>query len=479
MNYNFTALCSGVIKNWKINKNMDKFSTVENGLKIQLEELSEINIFVGKNGSGKSRLFSAIKESKAHNIALIDLNEESREVDLELVYTTAQDLISNTPHGIIYFNWIFDIFFNDLEEELESGISPILYKVTRKNTSKQVSKILWKNEKLIFIFTDDTDETINLSFGFYKLFRLNYFIQNEIIRCKVNRIREILIICDEIENGFHPDYIKKLSTYFSWLIERSKAIDSDRNIQFFISTHSPILVSAFAKEKKHQHKVYLLENGTTREIRNKHKVNTETANLGFSGEEALQAANQMLGLEINDITNEYFVLAEESIQTLLNYYAKKHNLEKRFFTYTTSGDSNTIEKALSLLSIYDVLPSCQIDVKVIFDGKLESINEDKKNLLKKKISEKNFLFVKDESVLDLETCYDASIVKKFLTNKEIFDSWDKETDSTFKKYLNKIKITDSKCQGTMKAELAEFVVDNCSKDELKKKLPFLDSFFPS
>ena len=242
-----------------------------------------------------------------------------------------------------------------------------------------------------------------------------------------------------------------------------------------MSTHSPFFVSSLVNLESITHKVYLLENGQTREIRNKNKVNTEVSNNGFSRNQALDCVNQMLGVNFDDITTQYYILSEESIHRLIISFSKKINSPINHFQYTTSGDAETVKRAISLHESFKALASSKCVIKTIFDGPLVDI--DTKDKLKEYLGE-NILYVKnDDSFLDLETSYDIQKVDEFLETKYPSQIWDRMKYKTFKKYLSYIGIGKAGEQGIIKSLLAEYIVENSPVDEIKISLPFIDKIF--
>jgi hypothetical protein len=286
-----------------------------------------------------------------------------------------------------------------------------------------------------------------------------------------------LFTFDEGDRHLHPLLVKKLPKSLEdircgieKLLEQKGA--SKVSVQFFLSTHSPFLISALhSADLKMRHKVYLLQDGKTIEPRGGYKGASRS---GYSSDKSLFAANQMLGVELNDLIPDKFILSEESVHVLLKSFAKKIGAECDYFEYTTSGDDNTVKRANSLIEQRKAIPFFNSEIFVIFDGSTDDVNKKELEKLKKGLGD-NLIYVRHDTDKELETCYPREIVNDFINERRL-PKWDRA--GTFKQYLATALIKDSMKQGKMKSDLAKYVVENSDEETLRRALPALNKIFP-
>lgn len=457
---------------------MNNFKSENRGLNIHLQELADINILVGENGSGKSRVLEEIVHQNLDGIQIVNIRDYHK--DVELIPTLSDDIISSINGKSIKFSNIFDFFINDSSNS-EGGLqSAFLTKISPPN-SGAISKMVLQNNKLTFTYSDGSTQEIKISGGYEKLFQLYIGIEDAYIRClhsQPYQKRHMVFLIDEIESSFHPEFIKKIPKFLEFWLKQKQAIDTNSKFQFFISTHSPFLISSFSKISDLYYKIYLLKGGQTIEVRG--EENTDKSKKGYTSDQTLLCVNQMLGARVSDLSNKSFVLAEESIHKLIQTFSKKIKRPINHFSFSTAGDSDTINRAVSLADNQKIMPSLDWAIFVIFDGKSESLSCKKVKELKGKIEESNFLYIKDDTYLDLETTYEDSIVDEFINENcnELTTNWDRSKFPTFQKYLNSIHITVKTDQGIWKAKLAEYIIEKCTEEKLRHSLPFLNKIFP-
>jgi hypothetical protein len=468
--------------------------TTYKNLDIHLKNLGDINYFIGKNGSGKTRLFNALSEyiggqSKLTKITGIDSYSYIANNPTELNSLMIQDLKKFQ---------VVDEKNPSNKRRLALGCSENFKK---DSTTKKILEIFelqnfyfdmnslenseYSLDNCIIFYKDETKKEPcfwldDCSSGFQSLFKTWNNIYHQTLENISGKSIFYSFTFDEGDRHLHPSLAKFLPRNLELI---KKGIEdllkqkgaTEVSVQFFISTHSPFLISALGdNELKMSHKVYMLKEGKTIEPRGR-GVNTEKSNSGYSSEEVLVAVNEMLGIELNDLTPEMFILAEESIHVLLKSFAQKINEECKYFEYTTKGDSDTIKKGLSLLEQRKAIPFLNSRIYVIFDGKSD-VNQKEKRQLEDGLID-DFMYVKDDSVKDLESCYPENIVKDF-TESENWGTWNKSDHETFKKFLNSKKITDHSEQGEIKSKLAKYIVTQSDEKTLRSHLPVLDKIFP-
>ena len=139
------------------------------------------------------------------------------------------------------------------------------------------------------------------------------------------------ILIDEIENCLHPDYQKLIPTIIQ-LVQEKKAKEG-KKVQYFISTHSPFIIAEAAKygnpESGNSQKVYLLEDGQTRDL----KGNLGLGQEGYSGNACKEVVNEMLGVDTSDFLPSKIVFCEQSLCAFLQIVnARFYNKDLQFKT---------------------------------------------------------------------------------------------------------------------------------------------------
>lgn len=317
------------------------------------------------------------------------------------------------------------------------------------------------------------------SAGFQSLFKIWNNIYHQSSLDVEGKIISYSVAFDEGDRHFHPSLIKDFPKYIEVIktgihdqLIKKGALEV--SVQFFISTHSPFLIAALKNDNlRFSHKVYMLEKGETIELRG--RKNTPESCSGYSSERALLPINNMLGVNLNDLTPEVFILAEESIHVLLDCFSKKIGAECNYFRYVTRGDADTIRRGLTLMEQRKAIPFFDSKIFVIFDGGLSSVSSVEKEKLEDELGN-GFLYVKDDRVLELEACYPEEIVDRFILEKR-WASWDRKKNKKFKIFLNSNGIIGSSYEGVVKSELAKYVIDNSDVETLNSHLPILNIIF--
>jgi AAA15 family ATPase/GTPase len=291
------------------------------------------------------------------------------------------------------------------------------------------------NGALIFGKDRHNEENINfseLSSGQKVILELFY-----LFKTKLKDVNTILI--DEPETSLHPEVQKMLPKLFA----------SFPNIQFFVATHSPFIISAAAKEENQ--KVYLIEDGQTVDI-DGYKNNLQSQ-LGYDGGDCLLAVNKMLGSDIQDIAPHVIIFCEKTLKILLEQYKSSKPLiltekaggqDDRIKAMTEIFDSIRKSDSVNLLNynIYGVIDICgkEAEWKIQLKDKLIVLNDD-----------------------ELEKLYAIDLVNSFLSFKGL-PEWDKVSEPNFaKEYCKKISYD----KGDLKCEMAEYIGQNTTKEFVK------------
>jgi len=193
-------------------------------------------------------------------------------------------------------------------------------------------------------------------------------------------------LIDEPENTIHPKIQKMLPELFN-------EISSIFKIQFLISTHSPFIISAAAKEENQ--KVYLIEGGQCAKPE------------GYIGYEMKEIANEMLGAKTTDVLFEHYILCEGTTDVeILNYIFQPYKNVKFILADNKDEVNKKIAVGLILNKISDEI---KISGFVDWDGDDEKAKKFKENWEEKfglKISDtrpkqKLESFLYDKSVLEI------------------------------------------------------------------------------
>jgi predicted ATP-dependent endonuclease of OLD family len=336
---------------------------------IQLRNFNQVNYFVGKNASGKSSILNALSYlndgsnsrhfftrhstvdfklgSKNQFIVWedekINPNNVSHKGNLILkIFTPENGGIEKGANGVYKPKFIFDNigkaqldFINQVSEKLNLN-SLKAERIINNNDP-------WSSEVGTRVFKDK-DKTVNLLFlsqGLKTFMDLSYVITQAFGSLKEDEkhsVDAIFFIFEEPENNLHPELQKKVPDFFHEVISGLDQILKEK-IYFFVSTHSPFVISAAAKYPNQ--KVYLIDNGSLLDIQR----NTVNFSDGYSGAECAWVVGQMLGSDITDLgyPENYCILEEYSLQLLLEDSRNK-NIIKNVQFVSASG----VMRAISL-----------------------------------------------------------------------------------------------------------------------------------
>jgi AAA15 family ATPase/GTPase len=161
------------------------------------------------------------------------------------------------------------------------------------------SKISGIKDKMNFNdISDGQKSLINFFFHFEKVI-LDFFEPKMQSLSKLQDKHEktwLIITIEEPETYFHPDFQKKLVPIFEDLVQKYKQYQ----LQFFISTHSPFIISAAAELP--DQKVYLIEDGQC--------LNPEGSSKGGLKKQAIE----MLGAGLDDFIPKTIIICEGEIR---------------------------------------------------------------------------------------------------------------------------------------------------------------------
>lgn len=322
-------------------------STKYKNLDLEITDLREINYFVGKNGSGKTRLFDAVnyefstiqKKELEHFTFLMSANNETLFNSLTYCYNSQVDIDSllvknikknnlqdkNNPYNEtrrlqgLYKEFvehplthqIIELFFGENNFEMKMGESEIYIGDNFIN--------FYKNKEKLF----SIDEC---SSGFQSLFKAwnsIFNVNREEIKFK-DKSLFYLFSFDEGDRHLHPSLTKLLPEKLELI--RNGIKDYFINIgfnpekvfvQIFVSTHSPFLIRGALQHDNH--KIFHLENGILKNSFDKQKL-IEQSGLPFDN------VLTDLGFEMKDIYYpNCLIYVEGPVEVLfLSYWLEKY-----------------------------------------------------------------------------------------------------------------------------------------------------------
>lgn len=447
---------------------------------ITLSKLGRVNYLVGENSCGKSSVLEAIY-SKLKNIKyklFPDMNVELNNgfwMPLMLVhknnilnnsystekldwsigsislpstgdkYLKQTDVIEYSNLDIL--NMSFDWYNSnvDLEQSLKYKLINFI-NIILQGESKivNIKKEIWIPEKwettLQFYVEHESWNKVNLNFlawWYIYLIKLIILLTLEVYSDKT-------IICiEEPEQQLNPKIQKLLPQLFKHLL------NSNLNLQFFISTHSPFIISAAAEFS--DQKVYLIEDGQTKSL-----TKSWDWSKWFPASKAKQVAASMLWAWISDLVRDkkiktsknapliIFCEWEENDANVYNiifrWYKKRSVM---FISATWCGQAIDSSKILSNIK------SClwNFEIKTLIDHDDKTPDE---------ILELKKLWVKVLDRYEIENyLYDPIVLNKF-------DSSSKKFESKFSIIWNLKRISDYWKFKNKHTELAQIIYDNKS-----------------
>jgi hypothetical protein len=302
-----------------------RITTTYKNLNLDIKDLGEINYFVGKNGSGKTRLFEIL------GIYQQSLNPEEK-IDLQNDFDSVIEI--NNDSDYIGFQ---PVNLNQLmgkKENISGG------KINEQEISSFILNLIFDVQAVF----NDSDWSISLNdnlkisleetpSGFESLFKfwLTTFVN---FPGNIRGKKIFWFVClDELDRHLHPSISKKvpelLNKLQSHLIKFCKEkYEVDVCLQFFISTHSPFLIRGALEHDNH--KIFHLEDGSLKKSFDKKKL-IEQSGLPFDN------VLSDLGFEMKDIYYpNCLIYVEGPVEVLfisywLEKYFKSNGLTKNHF----------------------------------------------------------------------------------------------------------------------------------------------------
>src|SRR6266404_2157714 len=310
---------------------------------ILLTEFTYVNYFVGENGCGKTSVLNGISLLKDGPNARHFFGPESI---VEFTYDVRyQKLVWNevnpnrTEHGGNLNLNIYVLISNQEGEKGANNLSGIgnidnaigigdaaslerlnsfleengINKLTAKKYVDQTDPFNQDNGRLIFENEDGAIDPLFLADGLRAKHNLESTLKNWVSNISSHEPIPIsLIVIEEPENNLHPNFQKGIPAMLD-AIHKSVDPEIAKRTFFFISTHSPFIISASAKYENQ--KVYPLKDGKPLAVdfTNHSWIESAESN-GYSGSECAYVIGKMLGAEISDLgyPENYCILEEYS-----------------------------------------------------------------------------------------------------------------------------------------------------------------------
>ena len=274
-----------------------------------------------------------------------------------------------------------------------------------------------------------------------------------------------MVCIDEIENGINAKLQKSLPGTLQTLIDSAKSRDID--IKVIISTHSPFIISA-AAEFKNSQKVYLIEDGQTRDIFGV-KGSGQT---GYAGGDCINVVNEMLGSNIKDYFGDLAFLAEKSVCAFLAGLKENPNFGVKQFIFILSKNGEDEAKTKEMVDFRNkafVYAGMTENLKVIIDDETQKSHEFKQ-----------FLDIHEGKVINLERdeiepLYGEELINEFFKDTSDFNFLDSRKQHSFKEYLKSKGIINN----DIKVKLGEYAGKNISREGFVKNFKTLSDLILS
>lgn len=500
----------------------------ENGL--TLNNLTNVNYLVGKNGCGKSSVLEALwikllvpKDIKEFDEMYIrskhwrakakefpyqipkqdfdDLNKDSDSRNYFLYKTENSKITINFNNN---FNLIKERYKNDNNFNFSEMVRFIDKDYWSTNsfvelefTAEWQDRIKRLSEVLDIEFIDDVKNSLQL-LKQYNLFKSKVGISDTVYKRRedkemyepfelagglINFIPLILNIVDQTITykdrnfGSHLIFIEEPEMYLHPEYQKKipKILEAINikcpNTQFIISTHSPFIVSAAAEFYDSQ-KVYLIKDGQTVDL----EGNLGKGSDGYSGGECILTANEMLGADVDSLSSAV-VFCEKTLSIILDDVVKR-NKSKRNFTFSSmggGGDSsiyNSLVKAyrfnINNLSIYAIIDKDENTIKQIEKDRSCVIKNTLPVEQKKDCNAKSMASTSIfvSEYYELEDFFDIDKVNEFLVSKN-YPIWNKANEKYFAKEYCKNNFPKDFESGELKLELAEYMKQFINKNDIK------------
>jgi AAA15 family ATPase/GTPase len=381
---------------------INRITTTYKNLNLDIKDLGEINYFVGKNGSGKTRLFELLEKYNS------SLNPKNNIINFSEEFQTNISRVGN------YTNIGFQpVNLNNLVGKKESNISG--GSISEQEITTIILRLIF-NENAVF---NNSDWTISLNddlkisleetpSGFESIFK--FWLSTFVNFPKIIGSKIFWFVClDELDRHLHPNISKKVPELLNKLQSHlvyycREKYNIDIQLQFFISTHSPFVIRGALEHTNH--KIFHLEDGGLKKSFDRQKL-IEQSGLPFDN------VLSDLGFEMKDIYYpNCLIYVEGPVEVLfISYWLEKYFESKKLtknhfvkgidYDFVEFGGSLAAHLSLKFNSQSeneDVLDSTELvnifslnrKVFVMVDNDTgEKAFEKTKQRLKKEIQEKN------------------------------------------------------------------------------------------
>jgi hypothetical protein len=480
-------------------------------LDLTLRDLAMVNILVGANGAGKSRVLRSIEQAKGHYESHTKSEFLLVDPPITVISTLAiPKAVEETPHtrgqaSMERYRQAVDELSIDgkLTKHAIKIQKPAPLGAKHRVIEEEVEEYRY-NDIPIARGDSAIDTKSFFSGGTTRL--ANIIEEIEGLRGELHRQSNtspesvaFLVVVEEIETALHPSAHKMVLSKlvelvrslmfltgpgpagFSYLLRRPQKVGSVETmelkdaVQIFVSTHSPFVVAAAAEYDPAEVKVYLLKDGKTRSVKDE-----PGGEHGYGGMESLFAANWLLGASQRDYIPSKIILAEESVQKFVKTAAKTLGCSLTSYQASTTGDSKTqstaktlVELARSHLDFGKTQPWKSVlsfQVHVLLDSKPSDSEQVTWDRLKQDFGDAISIIVLSES--EFEELHPSELVAKFLTDKGD-PHWH---SGKFKEYarnlphIAELKTSNDKAGaiGKLKCELATYVAERMDLNTLQQ-----------
>lgn len=376
---------------------------------------ARVHYFVGKNGSGKTKIFEALLQNHAH------LSNKLRRRNKSKQYITSYHI--GKYSAIKWGSFIYeDKSERSVDFERTKSVLNTFGQRPLEASSSEVPISEERNEegdvetfyKKVRSHKHHGERYIGpemLSMGTKKLY--------EILNWQIPHTKEkgqpIYIVLEEPENSLHPEMEKKLPELLEeWV--RTQITLGFPNVRVLVSTHSPFLIKGIeAVTTPNFHSVYTLPE--TQDFDKKTSI--EPRQLA----DTILYANHMLGSGITDLLPKKILATENSVSVLLEKVLSNLKLEIPHFIAGRGGFSNHIRRVETvrdlagmlgkLSTIYPEKYTLNLEYLIICDG------EDEKEKIMKELGKGSDEHIKvDVFVLGkkcLEEIYSKPSFTSFIT----------------------------------------------------------------
>ena len=348
---------------------------------ICLEDLQNVNYFVGENGCGKSSILNSLSYlNDDTNARIFFSNESVTKLTINNKFKQLRWEDTRTNNTFNEGDLVLKIFIPDeIGEKGANGVTK--YQSDYSNLHKERVEYLNRTLELLDLPVIAAKRIIDNDDPWSDHVGKRVFIQNEKeieIKYMAKGIRAMndlrmrldavvkkyspsesepdafIVILEEPENYLHPSLQKKIPIIINeFLLQVGE--ERRNKIFFFIATHSPFIIGA-SGEFGNQ-KTYLIKEGKLCDLHLKPLSNSK----GYSGRECAWVVGQMLGADISDLGYplNYCILEEYSLQVILEN-AKGKKIIRDYEFVSASGISNVgvLSDTISSLSHLNTLMKC-------------------------------------------------------------------------------------------------------------------------